>query len=139
MNAALEPAVLARRASVTRNTVETQIAVSVDLDGTGRAKLATGVAFLDHMLDQIARQARVPRERQAKGARHTGDRNTIADTGATPGRAGRARWKGGRGGRSGRSVGWLVCPAGAWKRSVTVSNSGGPALPNDVATDAGFG
>src|SRR5512140_3212335 len=44
-----------RTASVTRNTAETQIGVSLDLDGTGTAKLATGVPFLDHMLDQVAR------------------------------------------------------------------------------------
>ena len=48
-----------RKAQVTRNTNETQIAVSVNLDGSGRARLATGVPFLDHMLDQVARHALV--------------------------------------------------------------------------------
>ena len=87
MNAALQPAVLPRRASVTRNTVETQIAVSVDLDGTGRAQLATGVAFLDHMLDQIARHGLVDLDIAAKGDLHIDAHHTVEDIGITLGQA----------------------------------------------------
>ena len=87
MNAALQPAVLARRASVTRNTVETQIAVAVDLDGTGRAHLATGVPFLDHMLDQIARHGLVDLDIAAKGDLHIDAHHTVEDIGITLGQA----------------------------------------------------
>ncbi len=87
MNAPLDSAVLARRASVTRNTVETQIAVAVDLDGSGRAKLATGVAFLDHMLDQIARHGLVDLEIDAKGDLHIDAHHTVEDIGITLGQA----------------------------------------------------
>ena len=87
MNAAIEPAVLSRRASVTRNTVETQITVGVDLDGTGRATLATGVAFLDHMLDQIARHGLVDLDVAAKGDLHIDAHHTVEDIGITLGQA----------------------------------------------------
>ncbi|MGI9026436.1 MAG: imidazoleglycerol-phosphate dehydratase HisB [Burkholderiaceae bacterium] len=87
MNAALESSVLARRASVTRNTAETQIAVAVDLDGIGRAKLATGVAFLDHMLDQIARHGLVDLDIAAKGDLHIDAHHTVEDIGITLGQA----------------------------------------------------
>ena len=87
MNAPVESAVLARRASVARNTVETQISVAVDLDGTGRAKLATGVAFLDHMLDQIARHGLVDLDVAAKGDLHIDAHHTVEDIGITLGQA----------------------------------------------------
>ena len=87
MNAPLESALLARRASVTRNTVETQIAVAVDLDGSGRAKLASGVAFLDHMLDQIARHGLVDLDIDAKGDLHIDAHHTVEDVGITLGQA----------------------------------------------------
>ena len=56
-----------RTASLERNTNETQIAVELNLDGTGRADLATGVPFLDHMLDQVARHGMVDLTVRAKG------------------------------------------------------------------------
>ncbi len=87
MNAPLESALLARRASVIRNTVETQIAVAVDLDGSGRAKLASGVAFLDHMLDQIARHGLVDLDIDAKGDLHIDAHHTVEDIGITLGQA----------------------------------------------------
>ncbi len=87
MNAPLDTALLARRGSVTRNTVETQIAVAVDLDGIGRAKLATGVAFLDHMLDQIARHGLVDLDIDAKGDLHIDAHHTVEDIGITLGQA----------------------------------------------------
>ncbi len=87
MNAALAPGVLARRATIARNTAETQITVTVDLDGEGHAKLATGVAFLDHMLDQIARHGLVDLEVEAKGDLHIDAHHTVEDIGITLGQA----------------------------------------------------
>ena len=87
MNAALEPGILARRASITRNTAETQVAVSVDLDGSGHAKLASGVAFLDHMLDQIARHGLVDLDVDAHGDLHIDAHHTVEDIGITLGQA----------------------------------------------------
>ena len=87
MNAALEPGLLARRASIRRDTAETKIAVTVDLDGTGHAKLASGVAFLDHMLDQIARHGLVDLEVEAHGDLHIDAHHTVEDIGITLGQA----------------------------------------------------
>jgi len=87
MNAAVESDVLARRASVTRNTAETRISVHVDLDGHGHAKLASGVPFLDHMLDQIARHGLVDLEVEAKGDLHIDAHHTVEDIGITLGQA----------------------------------------------------
>ena len=61
---------MARKAQVTRNTNETQISVSLNLDGSGKSQLATGVGFLDHMLDQIARHGVFDLEINAKGDLH---------------------------------------------------------------------
>jgi len=76
-----------RQAAVTRNTAETQITVSVNLDGTGRAKLATGIGFFDHMLDQIARHGLVDLEIEAKGDLHIDAHHTVEDVGITLGQA----------------------------------------------------
>jgi len=76
-----------RTARVERNTAETQIAVSVDLDGTGRAELASGVPFLDHMLDQIARHGMVDLAVAAKGDLHIDAHHTVEDIGITFGQA----------------------------------------------------
>jgi imidazoleglycerol-phosphate dehydratase len=76
-----------RTAQVTRNTLETQITVSLNLDGTGIAKLATGVPFLDHMLDQIARHGLIDLDIQAKGDLHIDAHHTVEDTGITLGQA----------------------------------------------------
>ncbi len=76
-----------RTASVTRNTLETQISVSVNLDGTGTAKLATGVPFLDHMIDQIARHGLIDLEINAKGDLHIDAHHTVEDIGITLGQA----------------------------------------------------
>jgi imidazoleglycerol-phosphate dehydratase len=76
-----------REAEVTRNTLETQIAVRVRLDGTGRAAIDTGVPFLDHMLDQIARHGLVDLEITAKGDLHIDAHHTVEDVGIAIGAA----------------------------------------------------
>lgn len=76
-----------RAATVVRDTQETQITVRIDLDGSGRAKLASGVPFLDHMLDQIARHGLVDLEVKAKGDLHIDAHHTVEDIGITLGQA----------------------------------------------------
>jgi len=76
-----------RTAQVTRNTLETQITVSLNLDGTGVSKLATRVPFLDHMLDQIARHGLIDLDIQAQGDLHIDAHHTVEDTGITLGQA----------------------------------------------------
>ena len=77
----------ARTAQITRNTAETKIAVRVNLDGTGQAKLATGIGFFDHMLDQIARHGLIDLEIEAKGDLHIDGHHTVEDVGITLGQA----------------------------------------------------
>ncbi len=76
-----------RRAQVNRNTVETQIEVQLNLEGSGTAKLNTGVPFLDHMLDQIARHGLIDLEINAKGDLHIDAHHTVEDIGITMGKA----------------------------------------------------
>ena len=76
-----------RKAEVSRNTLETQITVRLNLDGTGAAKLNTGLGFLDHMLDQIARHGMIDLEVQAKGDLHIDGHHTVEDIGITIGQA----------------------------------------------------
>jgi imidazoleglycerol-phosphate dehydratase len=76
-----------RQASVERNTLETQIQVSVNLDGTGECKLDTGVPFLEHMLDQVARHGLIDIEIKAKGDLHIDAHHTVEDIGITLGQA----------------------------------------------------
>jgi imidazoleglycerol-phosphate dehydratase len=76
-----------REAQVTRSTQETQISVKLNLDGSGRATLATGVPFLDHMLDQVARHGVFDLEVNAKGDLHIDAHHTVEDIGITLGQA----------------------------------------------------
>jgi imidazoleglycerol-phosphate dehydratase len=78
---------MTRTAEITRNTNETQIRVAINLDGTGRQKLNTGVPFLDHMLDQIARHGMFDLEVEAVGDLHIDAHHTVEDTGITLGMA----------------------------------------------------
>ena len=76
-----------RKATITRNTLETQITVSVNLDGTGAAKFETGVPFLDHMMDQIARHGLIDLDIKAEGDLHIDAHHTVEDIGITLGQA----------------------------------------------------
>jgi imidazoleglycerol-phosphate dehydratase len=76
-----------RNVDVTRNTSETQIQVVLNLDGTGKAQLNSGVPFLDHMLDQIARHGMIDLAVTAKGDTHIDDHHTVEDVGITLGQA----------------------------------------------------
>ena len=76
-----------RTAEITRNTNETRIRVAINLDGTGKQSIATGVPFLDHMLDQIARHGLIDLDIQAEGDLHIDDHHTVEDVGITLGMA----------------------------------------------------
>ncbi|HKI63200.1 MAG TPA: imidazoleglycerol-phosphate dehydratase HisB [Burkholderiales bacterium] len=76
-----------RTAEVVRNTKETQIRVRLDLDGSGAARLATGIPFLEHMLDQVARHGMLDLEIDAKGDLHIDAHHTVEDIGITLGQA----------------------------------------------------
>ena len=76
-----------RQAEVSRNTLETQITVRLNLDGTGCAKLNSGIPFLDHMLDQFARHGLIDLEVEAKGDLHIDGHHTVEDIGIAIGQA----------------------------------------------------
>lgn len=78
---------MGRSASIERNTLETQIKVSIDLDGRGTSRLETGLPFLEHMIDQIARHGLVDLEIEAKGDLHIDAHHTVEDVGITLGQA----------------------------------------------------
>ena len=78
---------VARVAEVRRDTKETQIRVRVNLDGTGQSKLATGIGFFDHMLDQIARHGPIDLDIEAQGDLHIDGHHTVEDVGITLGLA----------------------------------------------------
>ncbi|MBT8139203.1 MAG: imidazoleglycerol-phosphate dehydratase HisB [Gammaproteobacteria bacterium] len=76
-----------RQASVTRNTLETKITASVNLDGSGAMSLDTGIPFLEHMLDQVGRHGLVDLDIKADGDLHIDDHHTVEDIGITVGQA----------------------------------------------------
>jgi imidazoleglycerol-phosphate dehydratase len=77
----------ARRASVERKTKETAISVTVDIDGSGKSEISTGVGFFDHMLEQLSRHSSIVMSVKAKGDLHIDDHHTIEDTGIAIGQA----------------------------------------------------
>jgi len=76
-----------RKASVKRTTKETDVEVAIDLDGEGRASIATGIGFLDHMLELLARHSRIDLTVKAKGDLHIDQHHTTEDVGITLGQA----------------------------------------------------
>lgn len=76
-----------RKAEISRDTLETQISVSINLDGTGKSNFETGVAFLDHMMDQIARHGMIDIDVRAMGDLHIDAHHTVEDIGITLGQA----------------------------------------------------
>lgn len=76
-----------RQSQVIRNTLETKISIDLNLDGTGKAELDTGIPFLDHMLDQVARHGMIDLKIAAKGDLHIDGHHTVEDIGITLGQA----------------------------------------------------
>jgi imidazoleglycerol-phosphate dehydratase len=118
-----------RQAQVTRNTLETQITVKLDLDGTGKAVLSTGIGFFDHMLDQVARHAVLDLEIIAQGDLHIDAHHTVEDVGITLGQA-FARALGDKKGL--RRYGHAYVPLDEALSRVVVDLSGRPGLEFNV-------
>jgi imidazoleglycerol-phosphate dehydratase len=118
-----------RVASVTRDTLETQITASVNLDGTGAAKFDTGIPFLEHMLDQIARHGLIDLDIVAKGDLHIDDHHTVEDIGITLGQA-FAKAVGDK--KSMTRYGHAYVPLDEALSRVVVDFSGRPGLTFDV-------
>ena len=76
-----------RKAEITRGTSETEVVIKINLDGTGKTSFATGLPFLEHMLDQIGRHGMIDLDIKAKGDLHIDDHHTIEDIGITLGEA----------------------------------------------------
>ena len=114
-----------RRATVERNTKETQIRVEIDLDGSGRGTLASGLGFFDHMLDQIARHGMFDLVVEAKGDLHIDGHHTVEDIGITLGQA-FARAAGDKSGV--RRYGHAYVPLDEALSRVVVDLSGRPGL-----------
>lgn len=118
-----------RTAKVTRNTLETQITVAINLDGTGQFESETGVHFLDHMMDQIARHGLIDLSIQASGDLHIDDHHTVEDIGITLGQA----FKQAVGDKKGiRRYGHAYVPLDEALSRVVIDFSGRPGLAMDV-------
>ena len=124
-----------RVAEVTRNTAETRISVRVNLDGTGEAKLNTGIGFFDHMLDQIARHGLIDLSIECAGDLHIDGHHTVEDVGITLGQA-FARAVGDKKGI--RRYGHAYVPLDEALSRVVVDFSGRPGLHMDVRFSAGM-
>jgi len=118
-----------RTASVQRDTLETQISVTINLDGTGEAKFDTGVPFLEHMLDQVARHGLVDMNIVAKGDLHIDAHHTVEDIGITLGQA-FARAVGDKKGL--RRYGHAYVPLDEALSRVVIDFSGRPGLEFNV-------
>ena len=118
-----------RRATVERSTLETQIRVSVNLDGTGVSKLDTGLPFLEHMLDQVARHGLIDLDIEAKGDLHIDAHHTVEDIGITLGQALARAW----GDKKGvRRYGHAYVPLDEALTRVVIDLSGRPGLEMHV-------
>ena len=124
-----------RTAEVTRKTAETNIRVAVNLDGTGQAKLATGIGFLDHMIDQIARHGLIDLDIQCEGDLHIDGHHTVEDIGITLGQA-FAKAVGDKKGI--RRYGHAYVPLDEALSRVVVDFSGRPGLHMDVKFTSGM-
>jgi imidazoleglycerol-phosphate dehydratase len=118
-----------REAEVRRDTLETKIRVRLDLDGTGRSKLSTGIGFFDHMLDQVARHGMVDLEVEAKGDLHIDAHHTVEDVGITFGQA-LAKAVGDK--RGVRRFGHAYIPLDEALSRVVIDLSGRPGLEFNV-------
>ncbi|MFT3717781.1 imidazoleglycerol-phosphate dehydratase HisB [Pseudorhodoferax sp.] len=125
----------ARTAEVSRNTAETRITVRVNLDGTGQARLATGIGFFDHMLDQIARHGLIDLDVQADGDLHIDGHHTVEDVGITLGQA-VARAIGDKKGI--RRYGHAYVPLDEALSRVVIDFSGRPGLVMNVPFKSGM-
>ena len=118
-----------RKAQVSRDTLETQITVEINLDGTGQFNAETGVPFLDHMMDQIARHGLIDLNVNAKGDLHIDDHHTVEDIGITLGMA----FKQAVGDKKGiRRYGHAYVPLDEALSRVVIDFSGRPGLCMDV-------
>ena len=126
---------MSRMAEVQRNTKETQIRVRVDLDGTGQAKLATGIGFFDHMLDQVARHGLIDLDVEAKGDLHIDGHHTVEDVGITLGLA-VAKAVGDKAGLT--RYGHAYVPLDEALSRVVIDFSGRPGLHMDVPFRSGM-
>ena len=124
-----------RTAEVSRNTAETKITVKVNLDGTGEAKLSTGIGFFDHMLDQIARHGLIDLDIQAVGDLHIDGHHTVEDVGITLGQA-VAQAVGDKKGL--RRYGHAYVPLDEALSRVVVDFSGRPGLAMNVPFKSGM-
>ena len=123
-----------RTATVSRNTAETQITVTLNLDGTGRSQLATGIGFFDHMLDQIARHGLIDLDVQATGDLHIDGHHTVEDVGIAIGQAVRQAV----GDKAGITrYGHSYVPLDEALSRVVIDFSGRPGLHMDVKFTAG--
>ena len=126
---------MSRQASVQRDTAETQIRVALDLDGTGKAQLNTGIGFFDHMLDQIARHGLIDLTIDAKGDLHIDGHHTVEDVGITLGQA-FAQALGDKRGIT--RYGHAYVPLDEALSRVVLDCSGRPGLHMDVRFTAGM-
>ena len=124
-----------RTAEVSRNTAETQITVKLNLDGTGQARLSTGIGFFDHMLDQIARHGLIDLDIQAVGDLHIDGHHTVEDVGITFGQA-VAQAVGDKKGL--RRYGHAYVPLDEALSRVVVDFSGRPGLDMNVPFKSGM-
>ncbi len=118
-----------RQAEISRNTLETRITVRLNLDGTGQGRFVTGVPFLDHMLDQIARHGLIDLDIEAQGDLHIDAHHTVEDVGITLGKALAQAW----GDKQGLTrYGHAYVPLDEALSRVVIDLSGRPGLCMDV-------